>query len=42
MKMKKKGGKGPMHRMPDGTMMPGKTHGAKKPAKKSAKKKYSY
>jgi len=25
-----------------GTMMPGKTHGAKKPAKKAAKKKYSY
>lgn len=40
--MKKKGSKGPMHRMPDGSMMPGKTHGGKKPAKKTAKRKPAY
>lgn len=40
--MKKKGGKGPMHKMPDGSWMPGKSHGAKKPAKKSAKRKSGY
>jgi|GEM_PF-6029704 len=42
MKMKKKGGKGPMHRMPDGTMMPGKSHKAKKSAKKPTKPRYPY
>ena len=42
MKMKKKGEKSPMHAMPDGTTMPGRVHGAKKPAKKAAKKKYPY
>lgn len=33
MKMKKKGSK-PMHKMPDGSMMPGKKHMAKKASKK--------
>jgi hypothetical protein len=42
MKMKKKGSK-PMHKMPDGSMMPGKKHmGAKKMAKKSAKRGMGY
>ena len=38
--MKKKGKA--THRMPDGTVMPGKTHGGKKAAKKTAKPKPVY
>jgi hypothetical protein len=36
--MKKKA-KGPMHKMPDGSMMPGKKHGGSKKAPKKAAKK---
>jgi hypothetical protein len=35
--MKKKTKKQPMHKMPDGSMMPGKSHKGKKPAKKISK-----
>lgn len=42
MKMKMKGSK-PMHKMPDGSMMPGKKHmGGKAASKKSPKRDMGY
>lgn len=38
MKMKMKKGSKPMHKMPDGSMMPGKKHMGKKVAPKKAMK----